>query len=949
MLEYLYLFIYFDRESDPIFQDAIALEENEQQSTTKKILERPHNFRNIPLKTVPRSRTPSVSSSDSDSSDISDTSSDSSDLTNSDTEDEPEQLIDKSASDQHSIKLEQFTAYANGKRGAQNVSQMQELDISSLISKVKDRVQPERDKLDVRQISQEEKFMLKSEKICNEAKRAMQLKNDTAVNKTSNINTSAFQNQVGQEGNQYFDSKNGFHDNATSEWTKRLPSDMAGNNESFASYEEKLRYLQTLQSQLQALKQTQQILKERESSHHDKAVPMDGVNYGTNQVSPKRLPTFQNQFSSVNRLVNDNCKTGVKNKTNLGSSFNEINHEPHILKGYEKLGNTLTKNQLEEYACKERKACADMIEEQQRRFEKEKADMKREQENEHRRIYQQFVMQLQVAEQTMRGEQKKTEMQQVFMVQQQIILNKQTNQLQELFRKHQAEQKVLTDALEKRHKQWEAFVQSVTVVNHIGNIERSVGSQPKYDTYLSYNSAVNPNHAHLPLPVLELCSESNVKVDGIVSPQAVFSPGIASNTYQENPSSSQKFTSNLINDRVLQKDLDQQLHSDQLHEERNRSGNDQKPSIIVTPEETQSHTGTSSMYDSSADKNNVQKSTKIPGFNELVQGIISCDSCAFLKDYGMSKRWCSKCDSLKTKYGLVDKCSSNPIAGSYPSQVGHMTSRKEDSSSIPVSNSAEAAGSFNVTSQYFEGGNPDISYMTSCSHNYLNTAQVSVQQSKLPYINMNSVPVVNNSSNPTYPCHTPTTSSVNTVQLDCPDNSDQELSPVIPYASSAVSNLSTSMISQSTVSISADESSLAKESNILNDASLPVNQSNVHVNTLKRERKTEIVNCVHRQIKAEETTGNLATYDTPFRPRSQSEIIDINESVTTHVADKRHIRSHSHGELLVTVEKEGAESALGMKGQEVTAAKIGKKRKSTANVSVPGWFGKGLNLKKKRK
>lgn len=314
-------------------------------------------------------------------------------------------------------------------------------------------------------------------------------------------------------------------------------------------------------------------------------------------------------------------------------------------------------------------------------------------------------------------------------------------------------------------------------------------------------------------------------------------------------------------------------------------------------------------HEESSDSKPETVTTESPGLD------ITCDSCRFLKDYGVVKRKCQNCQLLRAKYIASQKHilvkSTNVASETYSNNLNNVVEKlsmrcKNERTCDSNSNNGKSRGKATVSiSSASKVSSPSLPQKESTSI-LASPAQGTLNKTNPP-VNIPSVTgQVTFGEGPTLTCREPSQPRVIfslASDEDVEDNKDKT---------------------------EAD----AKEGNI------------GKVKDKTPEKNVTIGNKVDKN-------GKLVECQKPTRSHSQSEIYSKKvETEETDEAGSRYIRSHSH--------TEGTSS--GVSDLELTPSKSegnlettqegsssGKKRKVARCLSVPGWFGKGLNIKKKRR
>ncbi|XP_045212357.2 uncharacterized protein LOC123563565 [Mercenaria mercenaria] len=900
----------YSRKEDPIFSLATCLAEEEEETTNKKVLQIPDILPRLRSHGISRTPTPS-DSSDSQSS-----------LTSStDSCDTPEDLTCVNTARPRSIRNFNFKNF---------------------------RFDPDPD-TKVETINSEEMCFSKSERICNEAKIAMQ---ERLVNAKINEMYGVCSNMQGENSNNKTFGLNGMvmignhqSDGFVEQQPKVQYDPLRGGpfDPGPASHEEKLKYLQMLQVQLEELKMKQKVLKEQEQQHLKK------------QRQPQQKQDVVKQVSQVGKLENTLLKQEPdkpravkqdKNKTTLlktqdiekekikaevqksnlkhfsaektsphqqssqhtdqvNIDFNSANKavtkNPRIIAMEQKL----TQNTAEQKKLK--KTLSAMLTDQQKAEEQTRV----QHQNEQLRLHQHFLIQEQLRQQTKESKSKKEEILKLFVFQQQSLLAQQNLQLQCLRQTYTTEvQKFQTVLNDLKTAQDETVKKLKALKSELRNKEMpSVIKNP---------IATNTAGSSL------LQTKDTVKLVTQVGESPMVSPKLKS------PKKDHSIAS------ILEGNTD--------HISPNKSN--------VT-----SDTGTAG---------NVQDQSK------------TCESCKFLNDYGMRKKWCTKCDELKCYQGAASSKQSlaNPKYRVDSTFLEHVSVPKLQNTPNDVSSTLENPNEqdFPIYNYVLDLEIPEVYEPKSegvvssdggkiehTDHDYLISKNNSEQKVKdnsgiTVCVNSEKHKSIDHPKGQAVPISVSTSNAIVTVSENCNPNL---VSPIIPHASENFS-VKVSDTSKRLRHVAADSE---KNVTYKTDKRNSVSSSKIP------ERVTfslgDNIKDVSDRGMSEEIDRNSESKVKPscavkhVRSHSQSEIYDKKQDEETlKPSGVRHTRCWSHSEISAAEEGSGvdnedsndvASGASEEKEESENSVKGGKKRKLARCLSVPGWFGKGLNIKKRRK
>lgn len=356
---------------------------------------------------------------------------------------------------------------------------------------------------------------------------------------------------------------------------------------------------------------------------------------------------------------------------------------------------------------------------------------------------------------------------------------------------------------------------------------------------------------------------------------------------------------------------------------------------------------------------------------------MTCESCQFLNDYGMRKKWCTKCDELQTNQGAAKQILVSSKSAVDSSLHQSMSVLKLKSSRTKVTNSnkiqtvqvlsdynylldLETTAAENLPGAAFTsvGGENEHN-----NQNYLSLlkSSVKVESKQTHKENSDLISDINDigkSTNEPHGIEVQIVIPISTVSDSLsPVCNSEDLSPLIPYASqnvvrtNATRQCKTSVITDEASADSSERPDCIQSSKHSEKVTFSLSTENEEVDDIVKDMLQ-----VSRREKFKHINGIK-----PVRSHSQSEIYDQKVDELLEPTRVRHIRCRSHSEL-VTVHNEsaggtdncgeGGSSAGDIEEAEEgveDSGKCGKKRKLGRCLSVPGWFGKGLNIKKRRR
>ena len=373
----------------------------------------------------------------------------------------------------------------------------------------------------------------------------------------------------------------------------------------------------------------------------------------------------------------------------------------------------------------------------------------------------------------------------------------------------------------------------------------------------------------------------------------------------------------------------------------------------------------------------VQSPPAIPGFQELVSTLMMCDVCKSLPAHQRAGMRCPRCETLKEQKHCQTLAGLTNMAKQVATDSPHVPNVQNHHYAYSHSHSALQQTSAHSETVAFTQVKSRTDAYNSCSTSHFNESPSVVPnqtylQSHLtqagPTVNdkdkdksnagrghIHSSGVTKLSSSLLKEAMTTSTSN-RTSSV----SSELELSPVIPYASRNAKKV------QDATSVISDSNKNSKSYT----AGRTDTQANNTMQTIGTETEVKPVLLIeNKAVKNDLDTGanknNLSvksdrkasvhSLGKPFRSHSLSEVYDKKEEVECEIRTVRsrsqsEVPSTAEGEVEVKIEEDVSREASPADGlAEDVCSKAQKKRKLARTVSVPGWFGKGLNLKKKKR
>ena len=826
----------------------------------------------------------------------------------------------------------------------------------------------------------------KSERICNEAKIAMQ---ERLVNAKINemygtcsympcgnlINKSVGLNGLVSKGHMKLDGTIEQQPQVQYDPLRGGPFDPGP-----VSHEEKLRYLQTLQSQLEELKMKQKILKEQEQQHikkqrhpqqrqdcikpvsqgvkqlNSKQVVQGGKQENVNfkqvctDVKPENIQNLKvkqetnkhktvkldsDKTSSVNMKDGANDKIKASDVLTFHQYCTELNVRglqsesllPNDIKSFEPPFSDKSISQNPQIIALEKKLQQNVTEQKQLKntlttmlAEQHKLEEQigLQHQNEQLRLHQHFIIQEQLRQLAQESKNKKEEVLNMFLFQQQSLLAQQNLKLQCVRQNYVMEVQKVQGVLEKLETFYaETMKKSEALKTELRN---------KQITSVMKNSIATPTAVNTPFHERDTLKVEVKQENLVLSPKS------------KSPRKDHSIAS------ILQVD-------DHCLSPKKISVTQESPKNISVTHDTA----------------------------EFEKSMV-CDSCKFLNDYGMHKKWCSKCDELKRDQGSSQQLLARP-----KSRVESTFLQK----TVVPSISNIPRQDFETLENPVEQGFSDYNYVLDLEiHNVHEpgTENMTLASGKMKHVDHNYLSS-NNDLEHNVKNNSKLTVNVDIEKHNSVDHLVQTVSSSITTSTATISpcnpNLMSPIIPYASVDVSENVSDVCKTINKA-EAELPSDNTDTKSKTgcnssnKTSERVTFNLNEVGEgeidKDMTEETEKDEGNYLKPgsavkhIRSHSQSEIYDQRPAADNPEQwNARHVRCQSHSELNEgdtksehhedDIETDAGEEAGAKDIKDVDDAaekdedsvKAGKKRKLARCYSVPGWFGKGLNIKKRRR
>ncbi|XP_052789745.1 uncharacterized protein LOC128224107 [Mya arenaria] len=320
--------------------------------------------------------------------------------------------------------------------------------------------------------------------------------------------------------------------------------------------------------------------------------------------------------------------------------------------------------------------------------------------------------------------------------------------------------------------------------------------------------------------------------------------------------------------------------------------------------------------------------TSLPGVTELINTMLTCESCRFLKNYGVVKRKCQNCQQLKSRNG--------PILATVPGQVPNTAFRAESETASRVGSRERPKKVGRVASATVSS--PDnIAYKQGTDlfkqKKVKSLHSTSIQN---PLSQDNRLPISLLTAVTNEPCERTASASSKTTAVS---------KPVIKIQTAFAEPFQAGP--KAKFSLWEDEPS----EKIRNRPVTYVANNRLNIRGPKTRSKQEKVKTRTSKTAVNESheSSEQAAAHKPFRSHSHSDIYDDRQEGSNSVSPgSRQLRSHSHtvgtsascSDLELTPSKSEDSLDSSLDGQS-----SGKKRKLMRCLSVPGWYGKGLNIK----
>lgn len=345
-----------------------------------------------------------------------------------------------------------------------------------------------------------------------------------------------------------------------------------------------------------------------------------------------------------------------------------------------------------------------------------------------------------------------------------------------------------------------------------------------------------------------------------------------------------------------------------------------------------------------------------------------CESCKFLNGYGMQKKWCTKCEELKRTSGVVKQNLAKSKSRVDTTFLEHVNVPKEQNTQDEIFDTGKCSSEQTETvyNYVLDLEIPNAEELNSSenlvsprekldldNHNYLLTMDNSVKNnSELKKCESSPEKIESEIVLSSSPLTEPTLSiSLSTSLSSCTmsENSNDCKTSLLPSSSKAIASYEIKENSGIDISEQNDSDLISKQSErvtfTLNDEVREISIKDEWENLEKDGKKRDF---------------KMTCGEKPLRSHSQSEIYDQKRGeIAKEPPGLRHIRCHSHSDVETAVNDNDADTedtadivpSVGAENKEISdqTLKTGRKRKLGRCLSVPGWFGKGLNIKKRRR
>ncbi|KAL4240751.1 NAD-dependent protein deacetylase sirtuin-7 [Mactra antiquata] len=922
---------------DPIFRLATPLEVDEIESTSKKVLQTPNGVQS--LKSHGLSRTPTPS----DSSDSQMSSSSSSDSCDVQLDLKNFQTMLPNCSSQSSTSFPKSNVCSGYDSATMKMEDKYLSKSDKICNEAKKAMQG---KVVTSKLNPEEICQTRSERICNEAKIAMherlvnaQLHEMYGMGAISVEKSTKKINGIVHHGSVNDDGTEGQMPKPQYDPLRGGPFDPGP-----SAYKDKLVYLQMLQGQLEELKRKQKMLKKQEElpivqQQNRKTGSSENLILTGNPPKKQGLhitsPVIRNHGNLQSLLTTDTIR---KVEANLNSNYTSDDNLVPCLKSptstlaspkdqsNPKRSPVKMENQSSPFLKFEPdtgplKSKTDLLDSKLRQNLHEQKDVKsqlvsmatsqhqlEDQLNQQHKLellqlHQQFLVQQQVRHQTPKQE----EMVKLFVFQQHSLTAQQNAKLLLLRQKYLGEVQRIESHLEKLKK-----CQTI-LEKQIQNCK--IESRSKVSLLISPNRLLSPPNSscHTIRTIASLISPNR-----LLNSSARGGKIVSTSTFQSdlkmNPKSPSVKVSPSKKDHSIAALLGGVL-----------SSVDAKNSVV--------HDGQVSME--------TQKSSK-------------CISCQFLKDYGMSKKRCTKCDELNITQTYLAS-ASNRVDSTFHSNVPKLEYTQSFVSSdcsrpktdIRLLNHDYALDSklLNSTIHASKSSMPSVSD----GGNYLiSSSGKSVSCTPVPVCGITNLVDSKDGILKASEVHVSASTSTKCTSVH---QGNLKLSPLAKNATYTAENVHIASHSASSIVSVSKETSGTASTDVKNNIKVKPGVSNELVDHGEPCSKDKSKGYRREQKGSKTVVVNFVT------PKEKA---DINDKVVGKMFGSRHVRCHSQSSIGsntksdADIDCDDDDDASNESSKEVNdnmdeVCKPGRKRKLSRSVSIPGWFGKGLNVKKRRR
>ena len=340
-----------------------------------------------------------------------------------------------------------------------------------------------------------------------------------------------------------------------------------------------------------------------------------------------------------------------------------------------------------------------------------------------------------------------------------------------------------------------------------------------------------------------------------------------------------------------------------------------------------------------SEKRTDENKHEIPGFSVLVNSLTMCQSCQFLREYGVKKRSCSSCKDLKNTQNVLNThwmperqpdLAKSPTKNVSPGKT--RTSNKVNKQLSPLKGSRK--GGLLSTHTYSEKDLQTNEHYTGyLCHDTHNTEDQSEAMGNGSENNLRANKTLQADEQDPSKCFK------NCVNRN-DSNPNQEISfspkPKFDLGSNEDSAICNSMHNTIPTSIFQNSGSSNKHKGVTaEELANPLTMKNAYQfergthSSFDKKCNSDPELCKNVENRIMEGSDNR---------------VPAGQDVTGNRGMKR---SHSQSE--VDEVKDGTEGDLDATGNVNDSEPASKKEKLMRCTSVPGWFGKGLNIKKRRK